>query len=146
MSAANILIIEDDADIREGVRILPEGDDYTVAEAPDGVSGLKLVSEDTDLIILDVMMPGMSGLKTCEEIRKFSYVPVLFLTAKTQESDKLIGLMAGGDDQALLLLRAAGAGQGPAAPVSGLPGQGGRPEVDQKPGAGVLRHPHQPGL
>ena len=94
MSAANILIIEDDADIREGVRILPEGDDYTVAEAPDGVSGLKLVSEDTDLIILDVMMPGMSGLKTCEEIRKFSYVPVLFLTAKTQESDKLIGLMA----------------------------------------------------
>ncbi len=98
MSAANILIIEDDADIREGVRILPEGEDYTVAEAPDGASGLKLVSEDTDLIILDVMMPGMSGLKTCEEIRKFSYVPVLFLTAKTQESDKLIGLMAGGDD------------------------------------------------
>ena len=72
MSAANILIIEDDADIREGVRILPEGDDYTVAEAPDGVSGLKLVSEDTDLIILDVMMPGMAGLKSCEEIRKFS--------------------------------------------------------------------------
>ena len=43
-------------------------------------------------------MPGMSGLKTCEEIRKISYVPVLFLTAKSQESDKLIGLMAGGDD------------------------------------------------
>ena len=49
-------------------------------------------------MILDVMMPGMSGLCTCREIRKRSYVPVLFLTAKAQESDKLIGLMAGGDD------------------------------------------------
>lgn len=58
-----ILIVEDDKDIREGVRILLEG-----------------------------------GLKTCEEIRKVSYVPVLFLTARSQESDKLIGLMAGGDD------------------------------------------------
>ena len=98
MSAANILIIEDDADIREGVRILLEGEDYAVTEAADGAAGLKLVAEDTDLVILDVMMPGMSGLKTCEELRKFSYVPVLFLTAKAQESDKLIGLMAGGDD------------------------------------------------
>ena len=49
-------------------------------------------------MILDIMMPGMSGLRTCEEIRKRSNVPVLFLTAKSQESDKLIGLMAGGDD------------------------------------------------
>ena len=56
------------------------------------------MKEETDLVILDVMMPGMSGLKTCEEIRKVSYVPVLFLTARSQESDKLIGLMAGGDD------------------------------------------------
>ena len=49
-------------------------------------------------MILDVMMPGISGIKTCEEIRKISNVPVLFLTAKGQESDKLLGLMAGGDD------------------------------------------------
>ena len=54
--------------------------------------------KNTDLVILDVMMPGLSGLRTCEEIRKVSNVPVLFLTAKAQESDKLIGLMAGGDD------------------------------------------------
>ena len=54
--------------------------------------------DETDLVILDIMMPGMSGLRTCEEIRKVSNVPVLFLTAKAQESDKLIGLMAGGDD------------------------------------------------
>ena len=49
-------------------------------------------------MILDIMMPGLSGLKTCEEIRKISYVPILFLTAKSKESDKLIGLMAGADD------------------------------------------------
>ena len=98
MSAANILIIEDDADIREGVRILLESEDYSVQEAERGRTGLALLTPETDLVILDVMMPGMSGLKTCEEIRKTSNVPVLFLTAKSQESDKLIGLMAGGDD------------------------------------------------
>ena len=93
-----ILIIEDDKDIREGVRILLEGEGYSVSEAENGRGGLKLLGEEPDLVILDVMMPGMSGLKTCEEIREISYVPVLFLTARSQESDKLIGLMAGGDD------------------------------------------------
>lgn len=92
------MIVEDDADIREGVRILLEGEGYSVSEAENGRKGLELLKEEPDLVILDVMMPGMSGLKTCEEIRKISYVPVLFLTAKSQESDKLIGLMAGGDD------------------------------------------------
>ncbi|MBM6744909.1 response regulator transcription factor [Drancourtella massiliensis] len=93
-----ILMIEDDEDIREGVRILLEGEGYEVLEAKNGGEGLQLLAEGPDLVILDIMMPGMSGLKTCEEIRKISYVPVLFLTAKAQESDKLIGLMAGGDD------------------------------------------------
>ncbi|MDO4634288.1 MAG: response regulator transcription factor [Eubacteriales bacterium] len=94
----NIVIVEDDEDIREGVRLLLEGEGYHVTEAGDGRSGLALIQPETDLVILDVMMPGMSGLKTCEEIRKTSVVPVLFLTAKAQESDKLIGLMSGGDD------------------------------------------------
>ena len=98
MSKEHVLIVEDDADIREGVRILLESEEYTVTEAENGRRGLELLNEDTDLVILDVMMPGMSGLRTCEEIRKVSNVPVLFLTAKAQESDKLIGLMAGGDD------------------------------------------------
>ena len=57
----------------------------------NGRKGLQLLTKDTDLVILDIMMPGMSGFKTCEEIRKISYVPVLFLTAKSQESDKLLG-------------------------------------------------------
>lgn len=98
MDTANILVIEDDKDIREGVRILLESEGYGVSEAGDGFTGLKMISDDTDLVVLDVMMPGISGIKTCEEIRKKSYVPILFLTAKSQESDKLIGLMAGGDD------------------------------------------------
>ena len=98
MSKNQILIIEDDADIREGVRILLESENYGVLEAESGEKGLKMLSDELDLVILDIMMPGMSGLRTCEEIRKISNVPVLFLTAKAQESDKLIGLMAGGDD------------------------------------------------
>lgn len=98
MDKTTILIIEDDEDIREGVRILLEGEGYQVTEACNGMEGLRKLSNETDLVILDIMMPGISGLKTCEEIRKISYVPVLFLTAKSQESDKLIGLMAGGDD------------------------------------------------
>lgn len=95
---ANVLIIEDDEDIREGLRIFLEGEAYNVYEASNGMDGLKTLSEDTDLVILDVMMPGISGIKTCEEIRKVSNVPVLFLTAKSQESDKLVGLTVGGDD------------------------------------------------
>ena len=65
----NILIIEDDEDIREGVRILLEGEQYQVQEAENGRKGLQLLTKDTDLVILDIMMPGMSGFKTCEEIR-----------------------------------------------------------------------------
>lgn len=98
MSIQNILIIEDDPDIREGVRILMEGENFHVEEAVDGFEGLRKLSDDIQLVILDVMMPGISGYKTCEEIRKKSNIPVLFLTAKDKESDKLLGLMSGGDD------------------------------------------------
>ena len=98
MSKERVLIIEDDPDIREGVRILLQSEDLIVQEAENGRQGLELLDDSFQLVILDIMMPGMSGLRTCEEIRKRSNVPVLFLTAKAQESDKLIGLMAGGDD------------------------------------------------
>ena len=94
----NILIIEDDPAIREGVRILMEGENFHVEEAVNGFEGLKKISNSIHLVLLDVMMPGISGYKTCQEIRKKSNVPILFLTAKDQESDKLLGLMSGGDD------------------------------------------------
>ena len=98
MDGVKILVIEDDADIREGVRILLESEGFLVDEAENGETGLRKLSEDISLVILDIMMPGMSGIRVCEEIRKKSFVPILFLTAKAQESDKLLGLMAGGDD------------------------------------------------
>ena len=98
MRKGKILVVEDDSDIREGVRILLESEEYEVIEAENGVVGLKLLDETIDLVILDIMMPKLNGLKVCEEIRKTSNVPVLFLTAKSQESDKLLGLMVGGDD------------------------------------------------
>lgn len=94
----HILIIEDDPDIREGLRILLEGENFQVEEAENGTEGLHKLSPDIDLIILDVMMPGISGLRTCKEIRQISYVPIIFLTAKSGESDKLVGFMAGADD------------------------------------------------
>lgn len=95
---SKILIIEDDSDIREGIRIILESEGYIVSEASSGSEGLELLDKSTDLIILDIMMPGMNGIKTCEMIRKVSNVPILFLTAKSRESDKIQGLMAGGDD------------------------------------------------
>lgn len=73
----HVLIIEDDKDIREGIRILLEGEGFTVTEAENGMEGLQKLSSDISLVILDIMMPGISGLKTCEEIRKTSVVPIL---------------------------------------------------------------------
>ncbi|MDK2967434.1 MULTISPECIES: response regulator transcription factor [Lacrimispora] len=98
MISGNILMVEDDPDIREGVRVLLGSEGYTVTEAESGNKALDMLNEEYDLIILDIMMPGISGIRTCEEIRKISNVPILFLTAKARESDKLLGLMAGGDD------------------------------------------------
>ena len=69
-----------------------------ILEAANGQEALERLTDTVDLVILDIMMPGVSGLHVCEEIRKRSAVPILFLTAKAQESDKLVGLIAGGDD------------------------------------------------
>lgn len=92
------MIVEDEPDIREGIRILLRGEGYMILEAASGEEALKRMNEAVDLVILDIMLPGISGLKVCEELRKYSNVPILFLTAKSQESDKTIGLLAGGDD------------------------------------------------
>lgn len=98
MNKQVILIVEDEPDIREGIRILLEGEGYLIIEAESGEQALQRMNDAVDLVILDIMLPGISGLKVCEELRQYSTVPILFLTAKSQESDKTIGLTAGGDD------------------------------------------------
>ena len=98
MDTTNILIIEDDESIRDSVKILLESEGFLVSEAPSGEQGLSMLNKDTDLVILDIMLPGMSGYKVCEEIRKKSVVPILFLTAKSSENDKVLGFARGGDD------------------------------------------------
>lgn len=98
METQTIMIVDDDTEIREGLRILLSGENYMIIEAANGQQALEQLSDTIDLVILDIMMPGLSGLHVCEEIRRRSPVPILFLTAKAQESDKLVGLIAGGDD------------------------------------------------
>ena len=101
MDKTTILIVEDEADIREGIRIMLSGEGYRVLEAPNGYQALRMMNDDIDLVILDVLMPGMSGFQVCEELRKEYTAPILFLTALAQERDKLTGLTAGGDDYAI---------------------------------------------
>lgn len=81
MAAQTILIAEDDPDIRDGVRILLAGEGCHILEAENGTRALEIFNPEVDLVILDIMMPGMSGLRVCEELRKVSTVPILFLTA-----------------------------------------------------------------
>ena len=96
---SHILLVDDDADIRRVLRLLLQ-DDYAVSEAEDGPAAIRAVSADPDidLIILDVMMPGMSGLEACDAIRAISKAPVLFLTARSGESDRISAYRSGGDD------------------------------------------------
>ncbi len=99
-TAQQILVVDDDADIREVLRIQLEGNGYSISEAKNGNDALTAVTEnpDIDLIILDIMMPGLSGIDACTRIRKISSAPVLFLTAKSKESDKTAAYENGGDD------------------------------------------------
>jgi DNA-binding response OmpR family regulator len=98
MNDKKILIADDDPEIREVLQLLLTGEGYTTIEATNGTQLLKLLNDTIDLVILDVMMPGLNGYAACAEIRKCSAVPVLFLTAKSQDSDKTMGFSVGGDD------------------------------------------------
>ncbi|KAA8785095.1 response regulator transcription factor [Paenibacillus amylolyticus] len=93
-----ILIADDNSEIREIVKILLESENYEVIEAVDGQDAIDKVTQETDLIILDMMMPNKSGLKACLEIREKTSAPILFLTAKTQDSDKQLAFSSGSDD------------------------------------------------
>ena len=89
MSKYKILIIEDDDDIRTSIKMLLQSENFEIIEANNGNIGIEKFNDSINLIILDIMMPGISGLEVCEIIRRESIVPILFLTAKASESDKL---------------------------------------------------------
>jgi DNA-binding response OmpR family regulator len=96
---ASILVVDDELPFLESLRFSLERQGYRVLTARDGLAGLRLArAERPDLIILDVMLPGMDGFKVCQAIRKESDVPVIMLTARDDETDKVVGLELGADD------------------------------------------------
>lgn len=94
-----ILIVEDDRLIAELERDYLEASDYETEIAEDGFNGMKLIRENKyELVILDVMLPGVSGFEICREIRKTQDIPVIMVTAKKEDVDKIRGLGLGADD------------------------------------------------
>ncbi len=99
MAQNKILVVDDDKNICELLRLYLEKEGYTVTLAFDGNEGLeKFRRELPDLILLDVMMPNMDGWQVCREIRKTSQCPIIMLTAKSETIDKVLGLELGADD------------------------------------------------
>lgn len=96
---ATILVIDDDPDLLTLLSMILRKEGYQVEVAENGESGLEMAAQlQPDLILLDVMMPGVDGWETCRELRKTSSAPIIYLTAKREESDIVRGLQLGADD------------------------------------------------
>jgi two-component system, OmpR family, response regulator RegX3 len=93
-----VLIIEDEPGLAESVRYALESEGFDVTVAASGLTGLDAARTDPDLVLLDLMLPEMSGLDVCRQIRLSSDVPIIMLTAKDSEADKVTGLELGADD------------------------------------------------
>ena len=94
-----ILVVDDEALLLKGIRVNLQNEGYEVITGSNGEEAVKLASDpDVSLVILDVMMPVMDGLEACMRIREFSDVPIIMLTAKTDDMDKLMGFEHGADD------------------------------------------------
>ena len=99
MKMNHVLIVEDDKEIREGVEIYLKSQGYEVYQAADGLEGLKVIeSQEIHLAIVDVMMPRMDGIQMTIKLREKYDFPVIFLSAKSEEVDKIMGLNMGADD------------------------------------------------
>jgi two-component system, OmpR family, KDP operon response regulator KdpE len=99
MSAGKVLVVDDEPQIRRVMRVILSGENYEVVEARSGESALLRFREFLpDLVLLDLNMPGMSGLKTCRAIRETSEVPIIVLTVRHEEEEKVEALDAGADD------------------------------------------------
>jgi Response regulators consisting of a CheY-like receiver domain and a winged-helix DNA-binding domain len=94
-----ILVVDDDTEIRDVIHVYLRNEGHSVLEASDGVDALDILTQrEVDLIILDVMMPRMDGIKACMHIRERSSVPIIMLSAKEGDMDKIMGLTTGADD------------------------------------------------
>lgn len=97
--SALLLLVEDDLDLADAIRMGLEDEGWRLEHVADGIAGLRRASSgEHDLVILDVRLPGMNGFDLCRQLRRTSNVPVLFLTARGTEMDKVVGLELGGDD------------------------------------------------
>ena len=94
-----ILICDDERDIRNALRIYLTGEGYAVCEADSGLAALELMQrEEVQLVLMDIMMPGMDGMTATAKLREQSNVPVILITAKSEDNDKILGLTVGADD------------------------------------------------
>jgi len=96
---ANVLVVDDDATVREVVVTYLRANNHEVSEAADGESAiLAMAKNPSDLIVLDLMLPGVDGLEVCRQVRKVREVPIIMLTALGSETDRVVGLELGADD------------------------------------------------
>lgn len=94
-----ILIVDDDNEIRKVTGIYLENEGYEVIKAENGEQALRFIAEnEIDLVLLDIMMPGIDGIETCMKIRENNIMPIIFLSAKSEDLDKIQGLASGADD------------------------------------------------
>jgi two-component system response regulator VanR len=99
LEKATILIVDDEKEIRDLVDIYLKSDGYNTIKACDGLEAINLLEEnDIDLIILDVMMPNLNGIEACLKIREMREMPIIMLSAKSEDIDKILGLNMGADD------------------------------------------------
>jgi len=99
LEKATILIVDDEKEIRDLVDIYLKSDGYNTIQACDGIEAINLLEEnDIDLIILDVMMPNLNGIEACLKIREMREMPIIMLSAKSEDIDKILGLNMGADD------------------------------------------------
>ncbi|KEH93973.1 response regulator transcription factor [Clostridium botulinum] len=99
MSQNNVLVVDDDKEIREAIKIYLKNEGIKVFEAKDGIDALMLLQEqEIHLILMDIMMPKMDGIKATFKIREKKDIPIIMLSAKSEDTDKILGLNIGADD------------------------------------------------
>lgn len=99
MNKINILVVDDEKEIRNLIEIYLKNEGYGIFLAEDGMSALKILKEeDIKLVILDIMLPDIDGISICKSIRNYKDTPIIMLSAKREDNDKISGILNGADD------------------------------------------------